>query len=133
MQRQHIGFGLQGFYRIGSLRLKQDHVDSIALHRKRVLDFWDQHGLAPTLDAFNFSRRTLYSWGKALKTSNGLSGLSPKNRAPKRKRLSHWDQSLDNEIRRLRQIQPNLGKDKSSLCPFLSAKNRPPHSPVSAA
>jgi hypothetical protein len=59
--------------------------NDIAKQRKRILDFFDLHGLGATLDAFNISRSTLYNWQKAYK-DNGLRGLIPLPTTPVNKR-----------------------------------------------
>jgi putative transposase len=61
--------------------------DETALRRKATIDFFDEHGLAPTIDAFGISKSTIYDWKLKYKTE-GLKGLVPLPKAPINKRKS---------------------------------------------
>jgi hypothetical protein len=63
------------------------------------------------------SRRTLYLWKKAYQTT-GISGLTPVSTAPKHTRKRQWPKAIVDEIKRLREKHPNLGKEK--LHPFMT-------------
>ena len=94
----------------------------------RILLFWEKHGLEATLDAFPAKRRTLFDWKKKLKEADGkINALAPKSRAPQRKRKRVWDGHILDEIRRLRQEHPNLGKEKLQplLMEFCRKENLP--------
>jgi len=71
----------------------------------------------------------MYSWRRILAEGNGnLAALSLKSRAPHQKRQPQWDQKLIPEIRRLRVLQPNLGKEKLFailMIPFCEAHKIP--------
>ena len=82
-----------------------------AHNRLRILRFWDTHGLLATLDAFEVSRRTLTRWKAELRAQDGnTAALAAKNSAPRRR--PRTDPRLGTEIRRLRTLHPNLGKEK---------------------
>lgn len=84
-----------------------------AKHKTRVLAFWQKHGLKAALDAFPHKRSTLFLWKKKLKQGNGrLESLNDRSKAPVIRRKRLWSQAVINEIKRLRQTNPNLGKDK---------------------
>ena len=86
--------------------------------RVKILVFWQKHGTEATKDAFQISRRTLFDWKKRLELGKGrLEFLTPKNKAPIKKRRRIWDPRLLEEIKRLRAEHPNLGAEK--LYPLL--------------
>ncbi len=116
MQRQHIGYRIRGFYRVGGYALRSGMPNDKAQHRLKILLFWEKHGLKATLDAFGVSRRTLYRWKAARKAGNAQA-LTPKSSAPRRRRSRSWPMPVVEEIRRLRTLHPNLGKAK--LAPLL--------------
>ncbi|MGH8653671.1 MAG: helix-turn-helix domain-containing protein [Gammaproteobacteria bacterium] len=84
-------------------------------HRKETQDpqvkFWQDHGLAATMAAFEVSRRTLFAWKRRLKAASPA-GLGPHSTRPKRIRRPLWPESLMAEIRRLRRAHPNLEREK---------------------
>ena len=82
-----------------------------AQQKPDALTFWNNHGLDATRDAFKVGRSTLYRWRKAHHES-GLSRLHDRSRAPHQRRRRNWPPALCAEIRRLRNVFPNLGKDK---------------------
>jgi transposase-like protein len=87
-----------------------------AQERLKILRFWERHGLQATRDAFGVSRRTLYRWKKALREAGGNpAALAAKSSAPKRKRTPKTEARLAAEVRRLRTLWPNLGKEKPSV------------------
>jgi len=89
-----------------------------AKFKAKVLSFWTCHGLEATLDAFPVKRSTLFLWKQKVKTGCGkLESLNELTRAPKLKRKRLWPFEVIAEIRRLRLIHPNLGKEK--IYPFL--------------
>ncbi|MGC8916027.1 MAG: helix-turn-helix domain-containing protein, partial [Thermoanaerobaculum sp.] len=75
---------------------------------------------------YGVSRRTLYRWRQKLREGGGeLAALEPKSCRPKRVRKPFWPAELVAEIRRLRQVYPNIGKEKLKplLEPFCRAHN----------
>ncbi len=103
----------QGLGSLRSLRVSWSMLQDTAEKRIRVLRFWDEHGMEAAIDAFSVSPRTLYRWKARLARSQGqLTSLNPKSTAPKRRRKRQWPPELVAEIRRLREKEPNLGKDK---------------------
>ncbi len=58
-------------------------------------------------------RRTLYHWRKQLREGGeNPEALNEKSRAPRRRRKRIWPKAIVEEIRRLRTVHPNLGKEK---------------------
>ena len=91
-----------------------------ALHRVRVLAFWEKHGIEATLEAFDVKKRTLYIWKQKLQAGRGrLEALNDESRTPQTKRTRTWPGEVIEEIKRIRFSHPNLGKEK--IHPLLSA------------
>lgn len=89
-----------------------------AKERCRILAFWDRYGTKATEEAFNIKERTLFLWQKKLKEGQGkLEALNSKKRTPKNKRKRIWDDSILEEIKKIRLKHKNLGKEK--IYPFL--------------
>ena len=66
-----------------------------------------------TTEAFGVKRRTLYHWRKQLREGGeSPEALNEKSRAPRRRRKRIWPKAIVEEIRRLRTVHPNLGKEK---------------------
>jgi hypothetical protein len=113
MRIYHIGYRIRGLYWLANLGHLWEMTPKDAQQRLKILRFWDKHGLAATMDAFGVSRRTLFRWKAKLKAEGGNpAALITKSCAPKRRRSPKTDPRLVAEIRRLRELHPNLGKDK---------------------
>lgn len=114
MEQYNISKGVRGFFRMVEYGVRWSRMyTQEAQRRSEILRFWGRHGLEATMEGFGVSRRTLYTWQKKMRESNGhLSALDPGSRIPKRKRRRIWDEKIINEIRRLRMEYPNLGKEK---------------------
>ncbi len=96
-----------------------------AKRRVKILKFWEKYGLEATIEAFGVSRRTLYRWKAKLKKVKGdIKALNPKSKRPKRVRQSKVPLEIVQEIRRLREQYPNIGKAKlyHLLKPFCDKK-----------
>lgn len=64
--------GVKGFVSVYRQGLRyRDMITEITLHRSKILNFWNKHGLAATLDAFEVKKRTLFLWKQKLKTGEG--------------------------------------------------------------
>lgn len=88
-------------------------VSEAAKQKLRILVFWEKHGLEATLDAHGVKERTLYDWKKKLRESEGKpEALNDKSRAPKHTRTRSWHPDVLEEVRRIRKMHPNLGKEK---------------------
>lgn len=84
-----------------------------AKKKAKVLAFWDKHGLQATMEAFDVKRRTLFEWKRQFKQGGQkVESLNEKSKASKTKRRRLWPVEVLDEIKRLRQKYPNLGKDK---------------------
>ncbi len=95
-----------------------------AKQKCRILAFWEKHGTLATEEAFGVKSRTLFLWQKKLKEGGGkLEALNDKSKAPKEKRKRLWDVRVIEEIKRLRLLHPNLGKDKIYPLLLLSCQN----------
>ena len=110
MQIQHIGYQIRGFYRVAKIGHRWP-MNPHAQKRIDILRFWEVHGTAATCDAFAVSRRTLYRWQQTLAQAGGdPAALTPRSRAPKRRRQALFRREVVDEIRRLRKVHPNIGK-----------------------
>ena len=88
-------------------------ISEAAQRKLRILIFWEKYGLEATIDAYEVKKRTLYDWKKKLRTGDGKPEvLNDKSRAPKRKRKRTWHPDIMEEVRRIRTMHPNLGKEK---------------------
>lgn len=118
MRILRLSYHVKGFVNLADYALRLAHMISAkAAHRVKVLSFWEKHGLQAALDAFPHKRSALFSWRKKLKAGRGrLEALNDASRAPKKKRKRLWPQEAIDEIKRLRSIYPNLGKDKLFPC-----------------
>jgi len=113
MRVQHIGYHVKGFYRLAGYTLRWGMLGHDATQRLAILQFWRRHGLAAAIEAFKVSRRTLFLWRAKLRAEGGNpAALAPASTAPKRRRSRQWPAPVIAEIRRLRTLHPNLGKEK---------------------
>ena len=109
--------GLKGFNRWYNYAYKHNThmITKTAENRYKILKFWWEFGDKAVLVAYGAKRSTLYGWQKVLR-EKGMSGLNPGNQAPKKRRKRYVDQSVVNEIKRLRlEVCPNLGKAKVKI------------------
>lgn len=132
MRVQHIGHKLKGFYRFGSYALRWSMIAPDAQQRLTILKFWGRHGLDAACEAFAVSRRTLFLWRAKLQAEGGNpAALAPGSTAPKQRRQRQWPTAILAEIRRLRSLHPNLGKEK--LHPLLTVFAAKLHLPCPSA
>lgn len=107
-----------GFYGKGFVRLYRyavrfrTMISEQAIRRVKILAFWERHGLSATMEAFNVKRRTLFSWKKRITEGKNIEALNNRSRTPRRRRKRLWPIAVIDEIKRMRNIHPNLGKDK---------------------
>jgi len=117
----HLLFGIRGYNSDIMKTYKSIITFSIndqARFRLKVIEYFDNYGLAATKEAFGVSRATIYRWKKRLKDSGGkLSSLIPKSTCPKRVRTMMVEPIIIEYIAKLRRKYPNLGKRK--IKPFL--------------
>lgn len=107
------GFYGKGFARLYSYALKHRHmIKEEAVKRVKVIVLWQKHGLEATMEAFGVSKRTLFRWKKKLDEKGNVEALNNQSRAPQRRRSREWPYQIVEEIRRLRSVHPNLGKEK---------------------
>jgi transposase InsO family protein len=106
--------GVKGFVTIYNDAIRYQYmITEESTRRLKILIHMEKHGIDSALDAFSISRGTLFNWKKSLNNNNGKTeSLNPKKRAPKQKRKRLWDTGILEEIKRLREKHPNLGKEK---------------------
>jgi len=118
--------GVKGFLTIYEDALRYAYMITQQAHRRlRIIVFWEKHGIQATLDAFQIARRTLFNWQRALAQGGGkLEALNPKSRTPHRKRRRLWSPLVIEEMKRIRTVHPNLGKEKlyAELLPYCEHK-----------
>lgn len=110
---------LKGFKTLERKYYEETHlVDEKAEYRLKVLLFWKKYDLEATLDAFDVSERTLYNWKKKYKLwEERVYSLSDCSRKPHTSRKRIWDSKILDEVVSLRELYPNLWKEK--LHPFV--------------
>ena len=106
--------GIRGFVKLYNDALRFRYmITEKALHKARVLAFWERHGLQAAIDAFSVKKRTLYGWkSQFAKGGKKIEALNEGSKAPKKKRKRLWDERIIAELKRIRYEHPNLGKDK---------------------
>jgi len=114
MRIQSHGYGIKGWYGVKRYAMRMQTVSETAQKRVKILDFWNRHGLAATMDAFGVSRRTLFNWKSAYTQSEGKAhALNAKSRAPLRCRGKRpWDAGVFEHLLRLRAQMPAIGMQK---------------------
>ncbi len=113
MQIQPLSYRIRGFYRVARTGHLWAMTTKDITRRLEILGFFERHGKTATCDAFQLSPRTLYRWRRALRQADhNPAALAKRSCAPKRPRRARWPAALVSEIRRLRRVYPNLGKDK---------------------
>ena len=121
--------GVKGFVTVYHDALRYAYmITQKALHKARVLAFWEKHGLASTIDAFDVKRSTLFLWKKQQKEGKGrIEALNERSKTPRNKRKRTWPIQIASEIRRQRELHPNIGKDKLHILldPFCIRNNLP--------
>ncbi len=115
MQYRNVGYKVKGLYKIAEYAIKWGSAmkQKCVQERVKILEFWETHGLKATIDAFGVKRRTLYLWKRKFKGGGGQpSALLDCSRKPKQLRKRNYPDILVNEIRRLRAMHNNIGKEK---------------------
>jgi len=112
--------GIKGFMTVYNDAIRYRYmITEQAKLRAKILVFWEKHGLEATLDAFPIKRSTLYAWKKQWEEGGKrMDTLNEKSRAPRTRRKRLWPHEVIQEIKRLREIHPNLGSEK--IHPLLS-------------
>ena len=121
--------GVRGFVTLYHDALRYAYmITPKALKKARILAFWEKHGIKTTIEAFEIQRSTLYLWKQQFNRGGRKpEALNDRKRVPRTKRKRLWSPLLIEEMKRLRSVHPNLGKDKLHvlLTPFC-AKNKLP-------
>jgi transposase InsO family protein len=88
-------------------------ITETAKKKTAILAFWKKYGIEAAIEAYGVKRRTLFNWKQALKEGQGkLESLNPGRRTPHTKRKRIWDAHILEELKRIRFLRPNLGKEK---------------------
>jgi len=106
--------GIKWFVNLVKISHKYQYmITQEAKRRIKILDFWNKYWLDAVIDAFNIWERTLYLWKSKLLTSWwNIESLNPKYKIPINKRKRIWNNRIIDEIKRIRELRPNLWKDK---------------------
>ncbi|MBP6976366.1 hypothetical protein KBB42_02120 [Candidatus Dojkabacteria bacterium] len=84
-----------------------------AVYRLRVIEFSNQYGTVPTIDAFNISKRTLFRWKQRyISSKRDANSLIPNSKRPHKVRDMLVHINVVNEIRRVRYMYGCIGKRK---------------------
>lgn len=114
MQQIYLTGTFKGFKRAWNIRtideLPKDKQEEVR-KRLKIISFFDQYGEAPTKQAFNLSRSTIYLWKKKLKDSGGkLVSLASKSKRPRHFRKGQVDRKVKDFILDYRLAHPGVGK-----------------------
>lgn len=114
MSQFNVTQGIKGIVRASAYGIRWSYMTSDkAKYKARVLAFWDKHGLQATLDAFSVKRRTLYLWQSQLTQGQGkILSLNEGSKRPHQVRTRQWHPEILVQIKHLRSLHPNLGKEK---------------------
>lgn len=106
--------GLRGIITLYHDAIRYEHmITNKALHKAKILAFREKYGHKITTEAFTIKSRTLYYWKSRFEQGGKKpEALNEKSRAPKTKRKRLWPAETLQEIKRLREEHPNLGKEK---------------------
>jgi hypothetical protein len=111
MQTDYLFRGLKGYIIVKRFSYLFTMKTKEATNRYKILKFLDKYGLSATMEAFEVSKRTLYRWKATLKRDKNEIN-SHKSTKPIHKRESKTPKVIIEEIKRLRDIYPNIGKEK---------------------
>lgn len=82
-------------------------------HKLKVINFYHDYGLKPTIEAFNVKRSTIFLWKKQYHEGNHcIEALNNKNTKPKIYRMSNIDERIKDFIKEQRYQHKRIGKDK---------------------
>jgi transposase InsO family protein len=113
MQTDHLFNGIRGYSRLKRFSYLLEMETKEANKRIKILQFYDKYGLDATIEAFSVSRRTIFRWKAILKENQGNKhSLEPKSTKPKNKRKPTTPKVIIDEIKKLREKHPNIGKAK---------------------
>ena len=115
MQTIYTLKGLKGFNRWYNYAYKHTHmITKEAKQRLKILQFWREHGLKATTDAFGAKRSTLFGWRKIyIDSGRKIESLNPGNQARVVNHRGEIHPMILKEIKRLRLEEcPNMGKAK---------------------
>ena len=86
-------------------------MDEEAKKRVKIINHFNNFGLESTKDAFGVSKASIYRWKKKIEDHpRNLKILNKKSTAPINKRKMDIDSNLEQEIIRLRTMNPCMGK-----------------------
>lgn len=113
MQTDYLFNGIRGYTRFKRLCYLLDMETKEAQQRLKILQFFEKYGLHATIEAFGVSRRTLYRWKSTFEQNNKhITSLDSKSTKPKHLRVPTASKIIIDEIKKLRQKYPNIGKAK---------------------
>lgn len=113
MQTDYLFNGIRGYSKFKRFSYLFEMENTEATKRLKIIKFFDKYGLEATIEAFAVSRRTIYRYKATFKKNKeNISSLNPKSTAPKQIRKPTTQQSIVDEIKRLREEYPNIGKAK---------------------
>ncbi len=115
MRIHHVWYKTSWYHpHMNKIYIKDRFNDSpVAVYRLRVIEFSNQYGTQPTIDAFKISKRTLYRWKKRyISSKRDANSLIPISKRPKKVRTMLVHINVVNEIRRIRYMYGCIGKRK---------------------
>lgn len=113
MNTRKTGMSSYGLPNIVSGMVKNRHSISIRDFRVKVLGHEKEYGIQAAINAFSVGRSTILGWKKTLKHNlDDINSLIPKSTRPHHIRQPKPDYRINEEIVRLRNEHPRLGKAK---------------------
>ena len=114
MHVQRVSYQVKGFVRLNDYAIRYFRmVTEQAKKKLSVLLFWEKYGIEATKEAFKVSQRTLFNWKRQWKQGGfQMESLNERPKRPLNVRKRMWPQEIKNEIKKLRNEHPNLGKEK---------------------
>lgn len=101
----------RGFIANYSYILRTRDMDEEAKKRVKIVNHFNHYGLESTKDAFGVSRASVYRWKKKMEDNpRNLKILNKKSTAPVNRRKMNRNSNLEQEIIRLRTMNPCMGK-----------------------
>ncbi len=111
MQQFNILRGTKGFVSGYNHIIKTNTMTPESIRKAKILSHFNKYGLESTLHAFKTSRRSIYRWKRELKLHhNHLNTLNNKSTKPNKTRERIINEELKDQIIKLRNEHPNIGK-----------------------
>jgi len=96
---------------MADLAIKEMNMSKSAKTKRTIIEFYKKHGMTATLDAYGYSRSTIYRW-QSLYHRYGINGLQDKGRSRHHLNKREWGPVVVERIRWLRRQYGPIGAVK---------------------